>query len=244
MFLHAYCTIIKKDVLLHLQQRGEFFIKFFNLLSNVPLFSGITEDELQRMFGCLGAAFKTYGKGAAIFLAGEPVPSFGVMLNGVADIVREDITGARAIIAKVCEGELFGEAFACGEVDESPVSVFAAAECEVLLLPVKGILSVCPHACAFHARLVENMMRLLARKNILLHEKMELLSKKTIRERLLAYLYLVAQRQGSRRFAIPFTRGELADYLCTDRSALSRELSAMQSEGLLTFNRNEFHLSG
>ena len=215
---------------------------YFDLLTNVPLFAGISEEDMQRMFGCLGAWFKSFQKGDALILAGEPVPAFGVMLNGTADIVREDISGARAMIAKAEAGELFAESFACGEVAESPISVFASTECEVLLLPVKGLLAVCPNACAFHGRLVENMMRLLAQKNILLHDKMELLTKKTIRERLTAYLYMVAQKQGSRSFTIPFSRSELADYLCTDRSALSRELSTMQNEGLITFNRNQFHL--
>ncbi len=216
--------------------------RYLEILSHSPLFSGMQPKDVSGVLTCLRAKRKTYTKGEMLLLAGDRVPELGIVLDGEVDVVREDVNGGRTIIAKILPGELFAEAFACAGTEHSPVSVISAAQSEVVWMSVGGIIKVCPHACVHHTKLVENMMHLLARKNLTLHDRLELLSKKTIRERIETYLEIQARRQGSTRFHIPFSRTELADYLCVDRSALSRELGAMRDAGLLRFRRNEFEL--
>jgi len=116
----------------------------------------------------------------------------------------------------------------------------AAEPCAVLLLDCRRMVSTCREACTFHTRLVSNMLGILAGKNILLTRKMEHLSQKTTREKLLSYLVSLAGPDG--RVTLPFTRQELAEYLCVDRSALSRELGRMREDGVLEFERNRFVL--
>ncbi|MDK2802161.1 MAG: winged helix-turn-helix domain-containing protein [Oscillospiraceae bacterium] len=75
-----------------------------------------------------------------------------------------------------------------------------------------------------------------------LNQKIEILSKKTIGEKLLSYLHLEARRAGCHKFTISFSRQKLADYLCVYRSGMSRELSNMKKDQIITFERNEFEI--
>ena len=120
---------------------------------------------------------------------------------------------------------------------------FAAAEnCCVLFLSFSRVMHTCTHACQFHQTLIENMVRLIARKNRELMRKVEVVSKKTLREKILAYLSIQSQAQGSRTFELPLGRVEWAEYLNADRSALTRELAKMQAEGLIDYHRNTFEI--
>ena len=122
------------------------------------------------------------------------------------------------------------------------VDVVAAGPSEILFLNVNRVLQVCPNACAYHSGLLRNLLALSAQKNLSLSRKIFHTASKSIRGRLLSYLSYQAVRAGSRRFTIPFSRQQLADYLNVDRSALSNELSKMRREGLLTVNKNRFEL--
>ena len=112
----------------------------------------------------------------------------------------------------------------------------------MLLLDINLMLRTCNKACQFHQRLISNLLKIIATKNMILTRKMSYITHKTIRGRLLAFLEDQAERAKSNIFEIPFNRNELADYLCVDRSAMSRELGRMKKEGLLDFDRKTFRL--
>lgn len=206
------------------------------------LFENIQESELSSMLGCLGAAFRDYQKSEFIFLEGAEIKQIGVVVEGTVHMVKEDVWGGKAILAVMTHGEIFGESFVCGEFDRSTVSFQAATDCKILCLSFHRVLCVCSRACSYHNRLVENMVTLIARKNVKLMDKMEILSKKSIRERILTWLSQQVQFNGAKTFVSPLGRLELADYLCVDRSALTRELSRMKSEGLLDYDKNTYVL--
>ena len=212
------------------------------LVQELDLFDGIREEELSSMLRCLGGTVRRFPKGSFIFLEGEDVDCVGVVAEGAVEMIKEDVWGEKTILLDMGRGEVFGESFVCVPGGGSIVSFQAAQESVVLLLGFRKVLHTCSSACVFHQRLVENMVRLLARKNVLLMEKMEILAKKTMRERILCWLSQQVQREGSRRFASRLGRVALADYLCVDRSALTRELSRMRDEGLLDYDRNTFEL--
>lgn len=215
---------------------------YFDILTRNELFKGIKKEELVQVFTCLGARVKSFPKGAYLVRAGESLQDIGVLLSGRAQITRVDLVGNRMIVAGLYPSDLFGESFACLETRELPVSVEAGEDCQVLWLNMKRVITVCSSTCQFHSRLIENMLRVLAGKNVALNEKVRLLSLKTTREKLLQYLFGCGERQGTTGFEIPYNRSELADFLGVDRSAMSRELSRMQEEGLLKFSRNRFQL--
>lgn len=214
----------------------------YGLLKQIPLFQGIETHELKSLLSCLGAICKSYEKGETVIMAGSRAEQIGIVLAGTVQVIKEDLVGNRTIIGNVDKCELFAEVFACASVDVVPISVIASGDCTVMWVSFRKIVTACPSSCVFHTKLIENMMKILAVKNLALNRKIDCLSKRSIREKLIAYLISVADHQKNLTFSIPFDRNELADYLCVDRSAMSRELGRMRNEGLIDYYRNTFRI--
>jgi len=211
-------------------------------LKSVALFKGIGESELQPLLSCLSAKPTHYEKNQIVFMSGEDISSFGIVLSGQVQVVQEDYYGNRSILANIGPGNLFGESFACAEIRTLPVSVIATAKSDLLFIDCNRLTAPCTNACAFHRRLIQNMLNIIAIKNISLTQKIEFTSKRTTREKLLAYISAEAKKAGSNRFSIPFNRQELADYLSVERSAMSAELSKLRDDGVLNFHKYQFEL--
>ncbi|MBQ7938919.1 MAG: Crp/Fnr family transcriptional regulator [Clostridia bacterium] len=216
--------------------------KYLEILKKCPLFRGIAEDNLLRMLTCLGARVTAFDKKYTIFAEGTPARHIGIVLSGSAQMIQVDYYGNRSILAEVVPSEIFGEAFACAESRNLPISVIATEPCEVMLIECSHILHTCQNNCGFHQALIFNLMKDLATKNILFHQRIEITAKRSTREKLLAYLVLQAKNAGCDSFEIPFDRQELADYLEVDRSGLSAEISKMRKEGILDSRKNHFTL--
>lgn len=216
--------------------------KYLDILKNVSLFQNIEFENLEAMLGCLGTRKQEYETGSIIILAGDKIQDVGIVIKGTVQIIKEDIMGNRAIISKLSESDIFSETLACAAVEESPVTVMALTPATVLFIGVKRIITTCSSSCIFHTTLVSNLLKVIAEKNIYLTTKINILSQRTIREKILTYLTMQADKAGSLIFSIPFNRGELADFLSVDRSALSRELTNMQNEGLIDYHKNNFKL--
>ncbi len=214
----------------------------FEILKKVALFQGIEAAGIEEILGCLGSNVKHYMKNQTIILSGSEITSLGIVLKGGVQVIREDILGNRMLVAGLGEGEIFGETFACAGITESPVSVVATETCQVLWLPIKRIVSPCSSVCSFHSNLINNLLKLLAGKNLYLNNKMELLSKRTIRDKIMAYLSYEAEKNHSNSFETALNRNELADYLCVDRSAMSREISRLKEEGVIEYHKNYFKI--
>ncbi len=223
-------------------QRKENTLKHIEVIKRNPLFGEISGNDLKKMLSCLSADYRSYKQNSFIFLAGEMLRHIGIVLSGKIIIIKEDGSGNRGIIAEVYPGEMFGEAFACSEISSSTVSAQAAVDSEVLLINYQRIFTSCTSACAFHTKMIENMMKILAKKVLILNQKVDIISKRTTREKLMAYFEIQKDNSKSNKFTIPFNREELADYLFVDRSAMSRELSRMRDERLIDFNKNKFEL--
>ena len=214
--------------------------KVFEKIKTNPLFKGINSSDFENMMGCLEARVQNYKKGEIILLAGNPVEAVGLVVSGSVQVIKEDSDGRQNLLAEVGVSKIFGEVFACSGILHSPVTVRCAQDCQILFINYRRIINVCTSACCFHSKLIENMLALIAQKNLLLNNKIEILSKRTIRERLLTFFELY--NNGEKKFSIPYNREELAAFICVDRSAMSAELSKMQKEGLIEFNRNEFEI--
>ena len=216
--------------------------KDFKELHDIDIFTGIKADELKSMLSCLGAKTVSYKKGSSILLEGDPADSVGIVIYGTVHIIKEDFYGNRSIMAKAETGELFGEVFACADLDTIPVSVFAAENSEIMFINCKKVLTVCNGSCTFHNILISNLLRIVSEKALFLNQKIDFLSKRSTREKVLAYLSSIAKQTGSNDFTIPFNRQELADFLCVERSAMSAELSRMKRDGLIDYSRSHFRL--
>lgn len=216
--------------------------KYIDILRRCPLFNQIEDENLIKMLSCLGARVEAFDKKYTIISEGNPAKYIGIMLSGSAQIIRNDYYGNRSIISEIYPSEVFGEAFACAEVRAIPVTVIANEPCEVMLIDCAHILHTCSNNCGFHQQLIFNLMKDLAVKTITFHQKIEITSRRSTREKLMTYLMIQAKKAGTSSFDIPFDRQELADYLEVDRSGLSAEISKLRSEGIIECQRNHFEL--
>jgi CRP-like cAMP-binding protein len=215
---------------------------FYDVLKGCDLFSEMTEAELQALLACRSAGQSGFKKGGFIFFAHDPAARVGVVIEGGVHVIQEDYWGNRTILAHIGQGGMFGEAFSCAGVVRLPVSVIAASETNLLMIDLKRVVTICSSACEYHTRLIKNLLRALAKKNLSLIQKMEHITRRTTREKLLSFLSAQAKDAGNSSFEISFNRQELADYLAVDRSAMSAELSKIRNEGLLRYERNHFIL--
>ena len=212
---------------------------YLPLLQSTSLFAGLEAEALRVLLGEVGAVLRTYSRGETLVLAGQTNRRVGVVLSGTIEAYHPAASGARLPISQMGPGGVFGDVLGGSSLD-SPVTVVASAPCEVLLFPYEKLLQ--PDGSAARQRLLQNLVRTISDKYFLLSRRVDLLVMKTLRAKVCAYLLSEAEQQGSMTFTIPFSRIQLADYLNCDRSALSRELSLMQRDGLLDTYRSSFKL--
>ncbi|MBE6680466.1 MAG: Crp/Fnr family transcriptional regulator [Ruminococcaceae bacterium] len=216
--------------------------KYFKVLRDCPLFVDINDGDIIGMLSCLGADLKLYTKGETIVAEGDAAKAVGVLLSGEAQIEQVDYYGNRSITMHIAPSDLFGESFALSKVLHMPVSIVAAKDCEVMFFDRMCVSKTCAKACVHHQQIIFNLMNIMADKNLAFHQKLEIVSKRTTREKLIAYLAIFAKQIGKRTFDIPFDRQELADYLAVDRSGLSAEISKLCREGVIECRKNRFTL--
>ena len=215
---------------------------FLSVIRASQLFSGISEDELTAMLTCLDTRQTNFPKDTFLMRVGNTADSIGLLLEGSALIIQEDIWGNRNILSKAGPGQTFAAAYACAPGSVLNVSVVAETPVTAMFLNVGRVLNVCPSACSHHSRIIRNLLGELAEKNLRFSEKLTHMGQRTTRAKLMSYFSAEAQRLGTYEFDIPFSRQQLADYLAVERSGLSLELGKMKKDGLLDFHKNHFVL--
>ena len=216
--------------------------KYFEVLKKCSLFDSISDDYLPAMLTCFGVVIKTYKKDEIIFSEGSPAKYLGIVLCGEAQMIRIDYYGNRSIMANLMPSEIFGESYACAELDTVPVDIIATKNTDIMMIDVHKITRPCTNSCEFHKQMIFNLVKVVATKNLIFHQKIEITSKRNTREKLIAYLLSEAKRNGSSDFNVPYDRQELADYLEVERSGLSTEIGKLRREGVLSCEKNHFTL--
>lgn len=197
------------------------------------IFEGISEADIEKMLKCFEARKLTFKKDRTIVTNIINVKLIGIILSGTANMERYDYNGNRSIIEKLSPNSVFGEVFSRLGSD---ISVIATSDCEVLFIEYENIIKKCKKGCLYHNILTNNMLKLLSQKIVELNERVEILSKRSIRDKLLSYFELLASSNPKRSFLLPFTYTDLADYLSVDRSAMMRELKNLKEEGFIQTN--------
>lgn len=215
--------------------------KYLRVIAAAPLLRGIAQAEIAAVLRQLQAQVKIYSKNSCIWHRGEQVGVVGLVVAGSVHIQREDYWGHQNILAQLGCGNVFGEVFACLQQVPLTVSVTTPAGATVVFLEVLRLLSA-TNRSESASQLLHNLLLLMAERNLFLTQKMEYLTKRTTRDKLLAYLSDQSRQQQSSKLVLPFDRQQLADFLAVDRSAMSSELSKMQAAGLIRYQKNNFEL--
>lgn len=203
----------------------------------LSLFSGIPPEHHPALWARLEAVRRRYDRHAYVFFAGRESPRCGVLLSGSVELTRDEADGTQTLVEQLFAGEVFGLPFALRQVASVPFSCRCREASEILFFNPRAAASLDQAPCPGQQRLLDNLMLLLTDKTLQMQRKVDCLSCRTIRERVLVWL------RNSPEGETTFNRGELARYLCVDRCALSRELAKMRREGLISFAGRRFEIN-
>lgn len=209
-------------------------------LNDCLLFKNMTDDNIKSLSNCFKMNIKTYKKNDYIVKMDDDIEYIHIIYSGTCIIEEEDYWGNRSIMDVVLRNQVFGISYAYANIKKYPVSLVAKEKTKVIIIPVSKVISPCSKHCVHHNTLIKNAVEVLAIKNISLMEKLEHISKRTTREKIISFLSSFATKTNSNDFYIPFDRQELADYLLVDRSALSSELSKLKKSNLIDYHKNHF----
>lgn len=213
------------------------------LAENNILFKGIDPESCRRMISCFNAEIKKFREGSYILDDSRRGEKIGIILVGCASIVRYDVNGVRTIIEKLGEQGIFGEYFTFSASCRGSIIIEADTDCDVMFLRRSEILKRCENACQCHSAVVENLLELMTEKSRTLNERIEVLSQRSIEDKLITYLQIVEDSTAEGDVPqIPFSTTALSDYLCVNRSALQREISRLKANGVLTVSKRKFRL--
>ncbi len=210
------------------------------LLDSCPLFQGLSNQEKAYALTYFDAKAKPYEKGEFLHQVSFPLLRFGLVLSGTVQVYMDDIDGHHIIMNHVEAGDLFGESYAFLGTD-APIYICAVTEAEILWLSTDRIKTPHTSSSPLDQELANRYIACLANRTLKMNQRVQILSRNTLRMKLITFLSQYAAEKGD-SFTIPFDRASMAAYLGADRSALSRELSRMQSEGILRYHRNEFQI--
>ncbi len=216
--------------------------EYLNILKRNKLFEGVDLAELKSMLDCLDCRFRQYGRNEYIALAGEKFDSVGIIVKGNASVIKEDLDGNRIIMTMLKPGDMFGEMAAFSNKPVWPASVHSQEKCTVCFIPAARIVSACKNACCWHTILIQNLLRTVSEKALLLNRKVEYLSIKSMRGRISAFLLEQYKKTGKMTLTISMNRNQLADFLNVSRSSMSREMCRMKEEGIIDFHKSTFRI--
>lgn len=209
------------------------------------LFNGVDQCDRHRMITCFKPEIKHYKTGSVICSCDETNDRIGIIISGKAIMVRYDINGNRTIIETLEEQGVFGTLFTFNVSCRNTVEIISETECDIMFIKRSEITKRCENACACHTTVVENLLNLMSEKAITLNERIEVLSQRTISDKLISCLQIIEEKNHTEKSSrLPFSITALSDYLCVNRSALQREIKKLQENGELEISKGKFRLCG
>lgn len=202
-------------------------------LSEIELFKGTDESDCQKMLECFRGNKRFFEAGEVVCDYGTQNAKVGILEEGIVNIVRIDVFGNQAILDRIEEGGIFGEMIAFATVDDSSIFAMCEKDAFITFVDYREFSKRCSKACACHTVVVENMFRLVAEKAYQLSERIEVLSNRSIREKLLCFFHIQCMKTEKNSFLLPFSFSDLADHICVDRSAMMREIKKMKNDLLI-----------
>lgn len=217
-------------------------MKLVEILEKHPLFNNIDRNDLKRLLECLDTYERSYEKNEYIILEGSLINFIGIIISGRVLIEKEDYLGNEYIYAEIEKDNIFGEIYIGPTIQSATVNYKAMTDCSILFIRYDSIFRDCRKNCSYHKVLLENLIKLMAYKSRILIDKIDIISKKSLRERIMTYLLLLAEKQRCKTVISHLNHSEMAEFLCVNRSSMMRELARMKQEGIIDFNRNQYEI--
>lgn len=217
-------------------------INYLEILKKNSLFTDFNDDEILTLLYSINAKISLYEKNEYILHINDDIDKFGILIEGQLNVQRIDYEGNLNIISNLKPSQLFAEAFVYADIKKMPVNVFCITQCKVIFIKKDSIESLFENDIHLYRKISNNILKDMSKKLFSLNRKVEILTKQNIREKVLAYLNSIYEVTNKNIIEVPFNREQLADFLCVNRSALSRELSKMKDEGIIDFHKNAFKI--
>jgi len=210
-----------------------------DILHKTILFQDIKAEEYKHLIACISPKIKHFSKNEILLLSGDLITHMGIIISGTANAYLEHIDGNQTIMSRLKPLSVFGEVLVSTRTHKSPVTVYAASDVTAAFIEYTRLFAMCERACAAHGAFLQNMIKAIGDKYFRLFDRINILREKTLRARIMAYLYTLTDRKVKQTVTLPFTKTMLADYLLANRSALSKELRKMEDDGIITVKGRE-----
>ena len=195
-------------------------------------FKDITPNNKGKLLKLLETSNFTYQKGVNIAYLFKDKESIGLVLSGSLDIIRIDYNGTRTIIETIYEEEILGTSLT--SLLSNDYEIITREDTKILWLDYNVILGINDVKYTYYNQFIKNLLMIALEKNTLKNERIEILTQKTIRNKLLEYFRIEALKNRSKIIYLKSTWQDLADYLAIDRSAMTRELKYLKEEGFIS----------
>ena len=209
----------------------------FETVKECPIFKNFSIDEIIEIFSVISFYEKDYKKNDIILAENTKIEYFGIITNGKIALSNFDYFGNRNILNVFEKGDSFAEALVSLEI-QIPHEVISLTDSSIVWIEYKSL-----SKSLYYQKILNNLLNIISTKNLILNKKLQILSKRTTREKILEYLSNQKKALSlDSNFEINLNRNEMADYLALDRSNLSRELGKLKKEGIIDFKKNKFKI--
>ena len=209
----------------------------FETIKECTIFKNFSIDEIIEIFSVISFYEKDYKKNDIILAENTKVEYFGIITNGKIALSNFDYFGNRNILNVFEKGDSFAEALVSLEI-QIPHEVISLTDSSIVWIEYKSL-----SKSLYYQKILNNLLNIISTKNLILNKKLQILSKRTTREKILEYLSNQKKALSlDSNFEINLNRNEMADYLALDRSKLSRELGKLKKEGIIDLKKKKFKL--
>lgn len=206
-------------------------------MARISVFDNIRQEDVKRLLSTFNSRTIVYKKGRTVLSNLINVNQLGIIISGSANIIKYDINGNLVIIESLNENDVFGSIFSSKTMDD--LSLITTSDSEIIFIDYDNILDKCTKKNDNYNILISNMFNILSNKITEMDNRIDILTKRTIRDKLIKYFEYECARYASSTFILPFSYTSLADYLAIDRSAMMREIRYLKDEGFLYTNKRK-----
>lgn len=206
----------------------------------INLFHNISEKNQEKLLKLLEANTFTFKKDITILSTIKDENIIGIIISGYIQIVRNDYNGNRTIIEELEENSIFGSMFS--SISNNEYDIITKEDSKIIIIEYNRIIEGVKSNYAFYTQFIQNLLQIISNKINEKNDRIEILTEKTIRNKLLKYFQIVSKKNASRNIYLPFTFTGLAEYLAVDRCAMSREIKNLKSEGFIEIKSRKITL--